>query len=333
MPKAIFLSEKVKKGLIWVATASFSALFLWFAVQNGALRLLGQLGVWPVILLISIAVLYLLESVVTTKILLRGMKFNVPFKGLYLVQTASMPANYTTPTKIGLPIRLLLYKKFFNIPYSAGTASIALESMIGIGVGTIIAFIGIFQLFGELLPNFQLLWVFGILTIVLLGLIAVTRPFALLTRHFSNSKFDRFIRFAKGFKESLKTVPIIALFWVFFLLLVRIITRVLVVYFLLWHFSSQISLLEVLYIQSISGLVGIFSMLPMGLGVQEISYVALLSKVGVPRDVSLLVAIIDRTMWTLVPFILGMISANRIGLQWVTKGSDFVSDPKNQTAS
>lgn len=323
MFKGVFLSANIKKGFIWIVTVGFSVIFLYFLIQNSAWRLLKQLGMWPVTILILIAILYLLETVLATKVLLSGMNFNIPFKDLYLVQTASMPANYTTPTKIGLPIRLLLYKKFLNIPFSVGTASIALESVIGISVGAIVAFIGIFHLFGEVLLNFQSLLFFGLLMITLLGMKNFFGSFTSITRFFLNGRFDRVANFGRGFKESLRTVSILALLWVLILLLVRIITRVLVIYFLLLQFSSRISPLEVLYIQSISGLVSIFSMLPMGLGVQEISYIALLAKVGIPSDVSILVAIIDRTLWTLVPFILGMISANRLGLKWVAGDIDL----------
>jgi uncharacterized membrane protein YbhN (UPF0104 family) len=63
------------------------------------------------------------------------------------------------------------------------------------------------------------------------------------------------------------------------------------------------------------------SMLPVGLGARELSFVFLLAKVGVPGEVAAFTAAITRIMWTLVPFLLGIISVNILGAKWVREGS------------
>lgn len=315
-------SKSAKQGIVWALTLIFLAIFLSFLFRNDTWKLLSQLGFTSAIVLISIALLYLLESVLAIKVLLQGMGYNVPYKNLYLVLTASMPANYTTPTKLGIPIRILLYKRFLAIPYSVGTASIALETVIGLGITLIIAFIGAFHLLQAYVLGIQLLLVFMLLVVITLLLIKFVGVFFFLRDRVSGKLFQRFAGFWIAFKESIKATSFSALCGVVLLLFIRIFVRVIVTYVILGIFSYQISILELLYIQSIAGIISMISMLPMGLGAQELSIVALLTSVGIPPDAGALIALIERGMWTLVPFVLGLISANRLGLQWVGEVSE-----------
>lgn len=308
-----------KNGLVWILTIALLAAFVWFLISNRVWRQAGQLGPLLTIGLIGLAVLYQLQIVLGTRILLAGMGQLIPFRNLYLVYTASLPANYTTPAKIGMPLRILLYNRVLDIPVSVGTASIALESVIGLGITTPIALVGAWHLFHERLsvPYTELLLLLLIVgTVLLLARIGVHLPF--FDRPV-NSRLQRLGCFVEKVRMSVQQVTRAALLGFVLLMFIRIIIRVLIIYVILSRLGYEISPLALLYVQSIAGLIGIVSMLPMGLGAKEFGFVALLSSLTISTNAGALVATADRVLWTVVPFILGIISVNRLGQRWAEK--------------
>jgi uncharacterized protein (TIRG00374 family) len=85
------------------------------------------------------------------------------------------------------------------------------------------------------------------------------------------------------------------------------------------------SVIDLLFIQAISGIIGIISMLPMGIGAKDTSLVVLMTQVGVPQSTALIAVLVDRTLWTLVPLVVGIISANILGVSNLMKHSDEIS--------
>lgn len=309
-----------KQTLRWGLTVCLLILFFYFLLRQNAWTFLNQMGGWPSIILAATAILYLLETILSTKILLRSMGYRVRYSDLYLVWTASLPANYTTPSKVGIPFRLFLYKNRLNIPFSVGTASIVLESIIGIGVVAVISAIGIFHLFQEFESEFYVsLSIFLLLTVTVLFGRKYFRP-PLLHDRYANKYLERIICFGVNSRSSINQASLKAIIFFIFLLLIRLAIRVAATCFILLHLNYEISAVILLYVETISGLVGIVSMLPVGLGARELSFVFLLTRVGVQGDIAAFTAVITRIMWTLVPFLLGIISVNILGAKWVREG-------------
>jgi uncharacterized protein (TIRG00374 family) len=317
----LIFSVFAKQTLRWGLTVCLLIFFFNFLLHQYIWTLLNQMGGWPSIILAGTAILYLLETILSTKILLRSMGYRVRYSDLYLVWTASLPANYTTPSKVGIPFRLFLYKNRLNIPLSVGTASIALESIIGIGVVAAISAIGIFHLFQELESDFYVsLLIFLVLTVTVIFGHKYARPLLLHDR-FANKYLERILRFGVNFRSSINQASLKAIMFFIFLLLIRLAIRVAATYFVLLQLDFEISAVTLLYVETISGLVGMVSMLPVGLGARELSFVFLLTRVGVQGNIAAFTAVITRIMWTLVPFLLGIISVNILGAKWVREGS------------
>lgn len=60
-------------------------------------------------------------------------------------------------------------------------------------------------------------------------------------------------------------------------------------------------------------------MIPMGLGAKDITFMFILSKLGVSEEVALSSALIDRIFHTFFPFCLGVISASILGVRFLGK--------------
>ena len=67
-----------------------------------------------------------------------------------LVLTASLSANYVTPVKVGIPLRIYLYSHVMGIPIATGTALVAVESLVGMLTPAFIAVAGIALVFPAL---------------------------------------------------------------------------------------------------------------------------------------------------------------------------------------
>ncbi|CAN2040296.1 Lysylphosphatidylglycerol synthetase family protein [Candidatus Magnetomoraceae bacterium gMMP-15] len=320
--KNIISSQVIRKSLLFLILSSFLAVFIFLLKKNNTWELLTQIEPLLLIILTGIAVIYIIESALSTKILLHGMGFNIPFMKLYNILTVSMFANYTTPTKIGTPIRIFFYKKFLKIPVPAGSASIALEFGTGIGIAGVISFIGVIHLFKDIMPDMKMLFIILLILmpIMLILIKFIIIPFC-LQKTFANRLIKRIVNFLFLFKESIIKTSKTAILLFGLLLLIRIFIRVITVYIILLNFNYELSLPAILYAQTISGLIGIFSMLPMGLGAKDLSLFALLLHIGVPANVGTLIVAIDRAMWTLVPLVLGIISGCKLGFNWIEKDS------------
>ncbi|GBC60384.1 hypothetical protein DENIS_1336 [Desulfonema ishimotonii] len=288
------------------------AVFFYLTVKNNTWEMAIELGWGLFLILISIAIFCIMENILASQILLRGMGYNVSFTKLYLILTTSLVANYSAPTKIGVPVRIFLYKKILGIPFPVCTANVSLEICIGIGTGGLISLIGIIHLFDDiLLNNWILLFCFFIPVILFFGVKFFVKSLSLTSQF-----FQRIFHFFNVFNDSIKKVSKTALLIFIVLLVIRLVIRCMITYTVLQRFRYNISPLDIFYVQSISGLISIISMVPMGLGAKDLSLVALLVRVGVPIEAGTLVAAVERVMWTIVPFLLGLFSVYRLNVHW-----------------
>lgn len=311
----MFHKKKVSKLLLWGITIGIAVIFIAMFFRADTLSVLSQLGLAFTLVLVLLSIVTLLEDVYATQILLSGMGYKKPFGMLYLISTASMPANYTTPGKVGIPIKLFLYKKLLDIPVSAASASISIYAVIGILTAALISSAAILSIFSEIGWLLQLLVAIFVAMIMGFAFFRFSGPVSQLLPKIigQSSVVKKAQAFFTDFVQSIRTVPPRTLLIFVGLLLVRLIIRGLVTYLILMKIDTQVSLINILYIQSMSGLIGIFSMIPMGIGVKELSTVTLFRFLDVSTTVATLVATIERVLWTVVPMLLGLVSIQQLG--------------------
>lgn len=307
--------HSLKKLLLVSTLALLSLVGGYYLVRHIDWTALGNISHWLMGLLLVISTLYLLLYVLGVWVLLRGMGYSPHFGRLCLAVTSSMSTNYLTPVKAGTPVRLWLYKSLLGIPVSSGSASLVIESTLGLLVGIILSLLGaqsVLQRY-DIRPYLILLSILATCAAVLLFL----RPQLLesFASKFPPSRYiARIVNWGKQFLTSLRTVPKRTLGGVTLLYLVRLTIRALCLYLVLRDAGVSSSLLDLIVVQSISGVIGIISMLPAGIGAKDASLAMLMVQIGVPPNIALIATLIDRLLWTVVPLGIGIISASVLGV-------------------
>lgn len=307
---------QISKRLLWVSALGLLSLAGgYYLVRNIDWAIVGSISYWLIGLLLVVSILYLLLYVFSVWMLLRGMGHPSHFGRLYLVVTSSMSTNYVTPVKAGIPIRLWLYKSLLGIPISSGSASLVVESTLGLSVGVALSLLGVRSL---LPPGNATIYLMALLVIIacacILPFLCPKSLIRFVGRLLPSKYVERIIDWTSRFLTSLRTVPKWTLIGVFLLYLVRLGVRAFCLYLVLLDMGASSSLFGLMVAQSISGLVGILSMLPTGIGAKDASLAMLIMQLGAPRDIALIAILIDRFLWTLVPLGLGIISANVLGV-------------------
>jgi uncharacterized protein (TIRG00374 family) len=131
----------------------------------------------------------------------------------------------------------------------------------------------------------------------------------------------RITKWGKRFLRSIKVIPVWTVAGVILLYLLRLSVRAFCLHMVLEDLGSSSSVLDLIFVQSISGIIGIMSLLPMGIGAKDASLTMLMMQLGVPREIALVGVLVDRSLWTLIPLVTGIISANVLGVSRLTKHS------------
>jgi len=274
-------------------------------------------------LIVLLTGLLVVGSVAAAYCILAGTAGNRSVRQLYLVVTASLAANYSTPVKAGIPLRVYLYKRFMGIGLATGSALVGLEVLLGTLVPAVIALFALVLL----LPEGGL---------ALPAVVAAGAGVAVAAIAFVRSgSYDRVIprlplpRVARrvlapdgDIVAAVRGVPLWSLgaaagiyAAMFVLLGVRS-------FYAFQLFGGSMNVIELVGISAAAFALGSVSFLPMGLGVRDATLVALFIQAGADRDVAIAVAALDRLLSTGVPFLLGVLSAQILGLQAILGPKD-----------
>jgi uncharacterized membrane protein YbhN (UPF0104 family) len=235
---------------------------------------------------------------------------------MYLMVTASMAANYSTPVKAGIPLRVYFYKRFLRIGVAKGSALVGLESLLGTLVPAVIALFALLFLLPE--GGLAVPAVVAVGTSGTIASIAFVRS-GLYDRVVSRLPLPTVVRKLLApdgdIVAAVRGVPLWSLgaaagiyAAMFVLLGVR-------AFYAFQLFGGSMNVLELVGISAAAYALGFVSLLPMGLGVRDATLVALFVQAGADRDVAIAVAALDRLLSTGVPLILGLLSAQILGLR------------------
>jgi uncharacterized protein (TIRG00374 family) len=252
----------------------------------------------------------------------------------FLVLTASLSANYMTPVKVGIPLRVYLYRRFMGVPVPIGTALITVEAVVGIVIPALIAAAGIALLF----PSLGLVPPAILIAFLLVGLLLVWHGrVGRLEPYMGRLPLARFttrlIRFLEHVQSGLQSLSRPVIFGAVLLDLLMVGLQVVQLWLVLRIFGLSPSLLAVMAVFTISATAGNLSMIPMGLGVRDASFVLLLMQIGISREIALSAAAIQRLLSPGWPLLLGLISTNILGISELTKPSSVDVPPEENARS
>jgi uncharacterized membrane protein YbhN (UPF0104 family) len=280
--------------------------------------------------IVVLTVLLILCAVAAPYCILAGIDWNRSLGHLYLVVTASLAANYSTPLKAGIPLRVYLYKRM-GIGPAAGSALVGLELLLGTLVPAVISILVLVLLLPEGEMALPVLVAAGAAMAV--GAIAFVRSRSydrVAARLPLPGIARRLLAPGGGFVTAVRGVPLSSLATaagVYAAMFVFVGVRSFYAFEL---FGGSMNVVELVGISAAAFTLGTVSFLPMGLGVRDATLVALFVQAGADRDVAIAVAALDRLLSTAVPFFLGIISAQILGLRAFGQPKDFSSQPESE---
>jgi uncharacterized membrane protein YbhN (UPF0104 family)/SAM-dependent methyltransferase len=273
----------------------------------------NPLGIALIVLITGILVAC---SVAIAYCLLAGAGISRSVGQLYLAVTASTAANYSTPLKAGIPLRVYLYKRLLGISPATGSALLGLEIILATLVPAAISLFALLLFLPEGGPA-----VAGALTVMVSGAAAAL---AFIRSRFYDRAIVRLplpgiarraLAPSGDIVVALRDVPLGSLgaaAGIFAAMFVLVGVRSFCAFQL---FGGSMSVVELVGISAAAFTLGSLSLLPMGLGVRDATLVALFAQAGADRDVAIAVAALDRLLSTGVPLLLGILSAQILGLR------------------
>jgi len=286
----------------------FIFVFVYRISLKDILKTVSLLELWQLLLIILIYFMISASFIVARKYLLYSLSYTPKLKNLVFIHFSSMAAHYSTPAKLGFPITIYLLKRFDNVPYASGSAMILIELIVGTGLCGIIALLGsVFYIINSIKA---LILCFIVLFMIIFTVIYCARN--ILKKTSINSRIRKYIKDVHdAFSRMTVRHFIIYILIIFSGRILGSFNLVLLCFF----FSSELSIYHALIASSAAFFLGAISMVPMGIGVREVSLIYYLSHVGITNDLGIVIATIQRLLFSGLSFVLGVLSGTLLGIK------------------
>lgn len=207
--------------------------------------------------------------------------------------------NYLLPLKPGIPLRLYLYRRLLQIPYATGTAILLLEVVLVSGLPMLLTPLALWYL--------QVPVEVG--GYVVLGILAAATLSALLMRRGPPRRGLRFVyHLRQHLQRPFRRAPARMLICILLQPLVLLMYG-LRLWLILLPFGVPISLPILWAIAVVSITAGRLSMLPMGIGVSDLSIGLLLAQAGASPEAVLAAVTLNRLWFSSIPLLVGLATA------------------------
>lgn len=267
-------------------------------------------GVLALILILSAA--HILLGILGVWIILTGLGYRRPITRLFLIWSASLAANYPLPFKFGIPLRIGLTKKSLGVPLAVGTSSVALETYMSVMSFAVLTLVGSI-LSGNSLAIFYALLPAGML-VIFIAVRRGTRPGFRALGGLAALIPSRAHTLVKDFHKGVSRVSVASITQFFLLALFNHLLLALRLGVILYAFGYEPSYALLVYVQSVSYLLGYASLIPAGLGVRDASIGALLVGAGIPVEVAVAAALIERMASSGLGLLIGIVSSFILGV-------------------
>lgn len=302
-----------RKRVFWMILAAVSVGLLIFAAVTTDLSLLGRFTPGSIALLILLNLVGSGLDTLRTWILLWGMGYRVSPAWLSVVEMSTLWMTYATPARFGVPAKVYLLRKMFDVPVSDGSACVVMLISLGTLTTAAMAFVGVFTVLDATWLRVPLAAFLGLL---LLGASAL----AAFSEHLEQWARTRTVPvrleavFAWGidFLAGLRTMPWSAILVSMALSPLKLLVITANLHVILSTLGIKLPFWQLVTIRAVSRIAGFVSMMPMGLGAQEATLGALLSFLGSPGGISALAVVLHRLATTGVLCVLGVIAATAL---------------------
>ncbi|MBW1981223.1 MAG: flippase-like domain-containing protein [Deltaproteobacteria bacterium] len=236
-----------------------------------------------------------------------------PVKSLFRlcqVMFASYSVNYAGPLKLGMPLRIYLFKRILAIPYPAGTASVVLTTGLDVFVMAVI----IVTLSGAIYFSASLGLILGSVVIICFAMLVA------LSRQLSSLCPGRPAWLA-NFLSYLGKLSLLSMLAAILISAIKTLLLPLTAWVVLHALGTTVNMAEMTFVYCASHLAGLLSFVPMGIGIKDASLIGLLGRLDTPASVCVAFVAIDRLVWSAIPLCLGLLAAWHLGINEVLKSA------------
>ena len=261
---------------------------------------LANLSVRSLMYIVPLFLVYEASGILAHALLLRDMGHRVGVVRLTVGLFAGYSSNLTGAAGTGTPMRAR------GLPLSTGTSVAALLYSVEFGISVLIALAGLNYFVAE--TTFRnVAWV----VVAAVVIVALSVVF-----HVSRRKESRLPRvgrrlsdFLADVRDGMRKTAASTLAAVVGLALAKRVILAATSYLILNEIGSPLGFKGIIFLQSAAILVGFVSMVPLGLGTKDVATFLLYMRLGMPPEVAMAMAVVERAIWTLVPFCLGFVCA------------------------
>lgn len=290
---------------------------VYYLFKSGNLAIFKRFSLKTSLYLVGLLVLHLYIYSLAVAWLLKGVGFSAPLGTIFLIRTTAGAITTITPAKVGLPARIFLYKKFLDIPLSKGSAALIMEIFIYLLISA-----GILLLpfeFKERFSGLRYFFIVFVLIFIFFILLFALKPELMrkcISKSFLKKWGEKITNYIINFKDGLRKISKASLLYTAILMMFTLLIEAFASFLVLADFGYKIKLLHLLYIQCLAYIVGVISMIPLGIGSREISYLFLLNQLNVPNHSIMSYVLTLRVLWTIFPLIIGTISGYLLGIKY-----------------
>ena len=319
----------MRRHLPWLLAVILTAcmfLYVWFKVDLSAL---GNLSLGLAAALFALTILFTVVYTVGAGLLLRGMGGPASLFSVYLVITGAGAAGLVSDPKLGIPLRVFFYRAILGVPVAVGSGAVILETLIWFILMGFILMAPVPQFWTTEISWIPPLSVLFISAAFIAGLILWPKLATPLTRYTSRPIVNRIVNFFSEIRTAVGRVDKRQFLMAVLLLASTYVLDAFSLHLLLDAMGARQPLFELVYIIVFSYLVGLATLLPLGLGPRDVTFVYLLTLLGVPLDVAASAALVQRVLRNVIPLGLGLISMAVLGFNRLKPPSG--SEPETPT--
>jgi len=247
----------------------------------------------------------LLLRTIDSQIVLRSLGEKVRFRDIFAVNLITQVANISISSSIAVPLRVYLYKTLLKVDYPISTVVVSLRVLLD---GFVTAILGAVAL--SLIPAARAalspIWPLLVIAAFVAAYMVVVRVDLEKYQDRGFPWIRRMVRFAVRAHRTLKSIPPWIILAVSVIQVVNVVLVSFFILFLLRDLGGRAKAMEVIFANSIANLVSFFSMVPMGLGTMEASFIFLIGRLGCPEGIASVAIVIKRVIWSFLPMVAGV---------------------------
>ncbi len=274
--------------------------YLWRFIPDIDLETFSLLSpeIWLLIILLFLIVQLL--NIWYFKIILARMCTIHSIAKLSQILFASYSFNYAGPLKLGMPLRVFLFKQVLAVPYGVGIATVVATT--GLDVLVMITLVLSLSAWIYLSPFVGLSLALFVCAIFI-GLVALSRSLP----------FQR-PKWLSGFLADLANLSPSMVLGAIFLSATKLVCMALASWIVLAALGAPVGFTQLTFVYFSSHLAGLLSLVPMGLGIKDASIIGLLTGMNTSPSITVAFVAVDRLMWSVIPLLIGLLAGWHLGI-------------------